>query len=199
MFHAVTIGPGGIPSGDIVAGATKRSLQLLRALGLSSIAFPAIGAGVAGFTYEDVAANMAEAIVEELHESVEPLIVTIYLFDRFGRMQPIDYIQFFEEFAARTRGLRDATTKPRPAPHRPGKSSRSKRQVAASAKRSGMLAELAELDRERQALEGRLAQYSGALARPDVKRIEARLKSVQEERIALLSAVNSQPSSTTVL
>jgi O-acetyl-ADP-ribose deacetylase (regulator of RNase III) len=70
-------------------------MKLLTTLGLSSIAFPAIGAGLAGFAYEDVAVNMAEVIiVEELHESSEPLRVTIYLFDRFGRMQPIDYIQF---------------------------------------------------------------------------------------------------------
>ena len=106
-------------TGEIVANATRRSLKLLKALGLSSIAFPAIGAGAAGFAYDDVAANMAEVIVEELHESSEPLSVTIYLFDRFGRMQPIDYIQFFEEFAARTRGLRDAPLKRMPATRPP--------------------------------------------------------------------------------
>jgi O-acetyl-ADP-ribose deacetylase (regulator of RNase III) len=195
VFHAITIGEGNAVPSDVVANATRRSLKLLRALGLSSIAFPAIGAGVAGFAYEDVAANMAEAIVEELRESPEPLFVTIYLFDRFGRMQPMDYVQFFEEFAARTRGLTKAPTKRKSASHPAVKRPHSGPQVAATAKRSGALANLAELDRERQALEGRLAQYSGTLARPEVKKIEARLKVIQEERVALLSAVNPQPSS----
>jgi len=195
VFHAITIGDREAVSNEIVANATRRSLKLLRTLGLSSIAFPAIGAGVAGFAYEDVAANMAEVIVEELRESSEPLFVTIYLFDRFGRMQPIDYVQFFEEFAARTRGLTEAPVKRISATPRAMKRARSKPQVAASVKRTGVLAELAELDRERQALEGRLAQYSGVLGRPDVKKVEARLKVIQEERVALLSAVNPQPSS----
>ena len=31
--------------------------------------------------------------------------MTIYLYDRLGRMQPIDYINFFEEFAARACAL----------------------------------------------------------------------------------------------
>jgi len=195
VFHAITIGEGDAVSGDVVANATRRSLELLKTLGLSSIAFPAIGAGVAGFAYEDVAVNMAEAIVDRLRESPEPLFVTIYLFDRFGRMQPIDYIRFFEEFAARTRGLTEAPIKRISATRRAVKRSRSKPQAAASAKRSILLAELAELDRERQALEGHLAQYRGMLASRDVKKAEVRLKVIQEERVGLLSAVNPQPSS----
>src|SRR5213080_3730093 len=124
-------------------------MKLLKTLGLSSIAFPAIGAGAAGIAYEDVAVHMAEAIVEELRDSSEPLTVTIYLFDRFGRMQPIDYVQFFEEFATRARGLSVAPTKRAPAPQKSEKRpSKSKRKTDAPEKRTGVLAELAELDRE---------------------------------------------------
>ena len=196
VFHAITIGESEATPDDVVANATRRSLKILRTLGLSSIAFPAIGAGAAGFKYEDVAANMAEAIVGELGESSEPLSVTIYLFDRFGRMQPIDYVQFFEEFAARTRGLSAVRTKHPLARQTAAKRPReSKRKSAASATRTGVLAELTELDRERQALEGRLAQYSGVLARVDVKKVETRLKEIQERRVALLSDVNPRPSS----
>jgi O-acetyl-ADP-ribose deacetylase (regulator of RNase III) len=111
VFHAITIGDSQASAGDVVAAATRRSLTLLKALGLSSIAFPAIGAGAARFAYDDVAVHMAEAIVEELGEDPGCFEVTIYLFDRFGRMQPIDYIKFFEEFAARTRGLTAASPK----------------------------------------------------------------------------------------
>jgi len=196
VFHAITISESEAAAADVVTSATRRSMKLLKTLGLSSIAFPAIGAGLAGFAYEDVAVNMAEAIVEELRESSEPLCVTIYLFDRFGRTQPIDYTQFFEAFATRTRGLSAAPTKRIPALRTSVKRPlTSKRKRAAPEIRSGILAELAELDRERQALEGRLAQYGGALSRSDLRKVEARLKEIQEKRVALLSAVNPRPSS----
>jgi O-acetyl-ADP-ribose deacetylase (regulator of RNase III) len=192
IFHAITIGPSEVGAVDIIPNATRRAMKLLKTLGLSSIAFPAIGTGAAGFSYEDVAANMATAIVEELRESSEPLSVTIHLFDRFGRMQPIDYIQFFEEFASRTRGLSAGPAKR--AARTPVKRSRTtKRKTSPSAVRTGVLEELTLLDRERQSLEGRLAQYSGALTRTEVKTIEGRLKEIQEKRVALLSAVNPRP------
>src|SRR3954454_8764555 len=195
IFHAVTIGDGQQTSVEIVTGATRRSLRLLRTLGLSSIAFPAIGAGVAGFAYEDVAVSMAEAIVDELRETSECLEITIFLFDRFGRMQPIDFINFFEEFAARTRGLTSPTRK-RQVPKLPIKTTKaSKQKIAAAAARKEVLTSLSQLDRERQALEARLAQDSGALDRLDVTKMETRLKAIQENRVALLSAVNPRPSS----
>ena len=194
IFHAVTIGEGQQTSVDIVTGATRRSLQLLKTLGLSSIAFPAIGAGVAGFAYDDVAVSMSEAIVEELREESEPLEITIFLFDRFGRMQPIDFVNFFEEFAARTRGLGSPTRK-RQAKLPIKRQQTSQRKIAASTARTEILASLAQLDRERQVLEGRLAQYSGALDQLEVKKIEVSLKAIQEKRVALLSAVNPKPSS----
>ena len=195
VFHAITIGEPDGRASDIVTRTTRRSLQLLKALGLSSIAFPAIGAGVAGFAYEHVAVRMAEVIVEELRGSSEPLSVTIYLFDRFGRMQPIDYVRFFEEFASRTNRLIAAPAKRSPASRKSEKKpSKSKRKTDASNKRSGVLAELAELDRERQSLEGGLAQYRGELSRSKLRETETRLKEIQEKRIKLLSAVNPRPS-----
>jgi O-acetyl-ADP-ribose deacetylase (regulator of RNase III) len=196
IFHVITIAESEAIASDIVKNATRRSLKLLKALGLSSIAFPAIGAGLAGFTYADVAANMVEAIVEELRESQEPLNVTIYLFDRFGRMQQIDYIQFFEEIAVRTRGLSaEITTHASPRRITVKRPRKSKDKVSASANRGGVLSELAELDRERQTLEGRLAQYIGVLIGSEVRNLETRLKEIQKRRIELLSTVNPRPSS----
>lgn len=196
VFHAITIGDGDATSAEVVAGVTRRSLKLLRVLGLSSIAFPAIGTGVAGFSHEDVAVSMAETIVEEVREESTPLDITIYLFDRFGHMQPIDYIRFFEEFAARTQGLNASATKRMSAPRIQVKRTPvTRKKRVASAARGEVLIELGDLDRERQSLEGRLAQYSGALARLDVQKIEKRLKDIQEKRVGLLSAVNPRPSS----
>ncbi|HST51872.1 MAG TPA: macro domain-containing protein [Pyrinomonadaceae bacterium] len=103
IFHAVTIGPDNVTtsSQETVKQTTKRCMQMLDTLQLCSIAFPAIGAGVAEFSYEDVAAQMSEVIADDLLKRRTPVEVTIYLFDRFGEMREMDFIRFFEEFAAR--------------------------------------------------------------------------------------------------
>ena len=74
-----------------------------RAVGVPHVTdpFPAIGAGVADFSYEEVAAEMAEVIAEDLLGRQSPIEVTIYLFDRYGEMTEMDFIRFFEEFARR--------------------------------------------------------------------------------------------------
>ena len=196
VFHAITIGEGTTNPSEVVSNATRRSMNLLRELGLFSIAFPAIGSGVAGFALEDVAANMAEVIVEELGKSSEPLRVTIYLFDRFGRMKEIDYVQFFEEVAVRSRGLGTAPAKPPATPEATVTRPREpKPNDAEASARSRVLTELADLDRERQKIEERLAQYGDALANSDVADLEGRLRHIQENRIALLSNIKSKPSS----
>jgi O-acetyl-ADP-ribose deacetylase (regulator of RNase III) len=105
IFHAITLGDGLMSHDEVIRKVTHRSLSLLLLLGLSSIAFPAIGSGAAGFTLETVASTMADVIVNELRSSETPLSVTIYLFDELGRMREIDYLQFFEEIAVRTRAL----------------------------------------------------------------------------------------------
>jgi O-acetyl-ADP-ribose deacetylase (regulator of RNase III) len=108
VFHAITIEQysGAAGPGEIVRQCVSRCFDLLDALGLDAIAFPAIGAGAAGFSYDDVAVEMAAVIAERLARSRRSIEVTLYLFDRFGLMQPIDFIQFFEEFARRMPQLR---------------------------------------------------------------------------------------------
>lgn len=103
IFHAITIGSDGEPMSpqEIITTTTKRCMQMLDTLRLCSIAFPAIGAGLAGFSYEDVAVQMSEVITNDLLNRQMPVEVTIYLFDRFGEMNDLDYIAFFEEFATR--------------------------------------------------------------------------------------------------
>ena len=194
VFHAITIGEETAVSAKVIASVTRQSLNLLKTLGLSSIAFPAIGAGVAGFAYEEVAATMAEIIVDELRNSRETLSVTIYLFDRFGQMQPIDYIEFFEQFASRTSGLNEMPRKHSSPRRTVSKASRTrKRKPGFPKNRTGVLADLGTLDRERQSLEERLSQYYGVLRQTELRKIESRLKEIQAERVALLSAVNSRP------
>jgi O-acetyl-ADP-ribose deacetylase (regulator of RNase III) len=112
LFHAVTRGPGGraapVTPAAIVERATARCIDLLDALGLSSIAFPAIGTGVAGFSLEDAAVEMAKVLGGRLTARAAPAEVTVYLFDRSGERGPMDYVRFFEEFARRLPDLPSA-------------------------------------------------------------------------------------------
>ena len=107
VFHAVTIGPedAGIPVDAVVRQATQRALRLAASLRCRSIAFPAIGAGVAGIPYEVVASQMASELVSFLVGASEGYDVELYLMDRWSQMSREDFFIFFEAFAARTLGL----------------------------------------------------------------------------------------------
>jgi O-acetyl-ADP-ribose deacetylase (regulator of RNase III) len=103
VFHAITIGKRRTNQlhKEIIESTTAKCLSLLNSLSLNSISFPTIGAGVAGFSYEDVAIEMSKVISEYLSKAESEYEVIIYLFDRFGRKQPSDYIIFFEAFAVK--------------------------------------------------------------------------------------------------
>jgi O-acetyl-ADP-ribose deacetylase (regulator of RNase III) len=78
VFHVVSIGPSADnpfdaiedePDTDpleMIRTATERCISIAATLGVRSIAFPAIGAGVAAIDRAVVAAGMAEAIVDAL-------------------------------------------------------------------------------------------------------------------------------------
>lgn len=115
VFHAITIAPckhkrAGMDDKDwldlqvyVIKHVVDRCFQLLLALNLKSVAFPCIGAGHAGFSYEKVADVMAESISENLAKTNKTYEIELYLFDRYGRMGVMDYIIFFENFAKRVR------------------------------------------------------------------------------------------------
>lgn len=189
VFHAITIGDGSLEPKEVVAKVTRRCLELLDNLGLSSIAFPAIGAGVAGFAYQDVAVQMADVIVDSLKASRQSLQVTIFLYDRFRRMQPIDFLDFFEHFAVRTNGLGPAV-EPLPRVAR----LRTKPLTTKQEKRQKLIAKLGNLDHERQQLEAQLADYKEILSKAHVSRVEHRLREVHQERVGVLSSVKSPTS-----
>ena len=73
ILHAITIGSQrvGLPPDAIVRQTTQRVMNLLPALGCASVAFPAIGAGVARIPYEIVASEMAGALVGFLLDAEE--------------------------------------------------------------------------------------------------------------------------------
>lgn len=114
IFHAITIGPNPdkILSEQIIEDTTRRALELLDVMGLYSIAFPALGTGLAGFGYDQVATKMAEVIAPLLIDRKNPIDVTIYLFDRFGTRTTLDYISFFEEFRVRVPAIASCEVEP---------------------------------------------------------------------------------------
>lgn len=115
VFHAITIGNRSekLQAEAVLRKVVPRCFDLLDLLDLESIAFPAIGAGVAGFSYEDVAVEMANLIAARLTASKRALDVTVFLFDRFGQMQAIDFVRFFEEFRARVPQVASHEVSPR--------------------------------------------------------------------------------------
>jgi O-acetyl-ADP-ribose deacetylase (regulator of RNase III) len=191
VFHAVTLGPGGATTSteEIIRGATSKCLALLKPLGVSSIAFPAIGAGTAGFTIDDVAVHMAEVIASDLMARSDRVEVTIYFFHRSGHMEPLDYLKFFEEFARRTptiagRGI------DRPLSSKSGPSFSG---VAAADPRGQYLdlgQGILQLEHQRQLLEEQIVTLRREEASGD--KVEAALAQLQENQELRLKRLSEQ-------
>lgn len=190
IFHAITIGRGKaeIPTEEIIVRTTRRSLELLEILNLHSIAFPAIGSGVAGFSYDDVAVRMSEVITDYLASTQRVLNVSIYLFDRFRRMNAMDFIRFFEEFASRAKNL--PSSEPTESKEtsdrleRPPEGHVMPRQQAALA--------LSELTQERDKIESQLAEFEGTFTEAEVERLEERLNEIHRLRLKTLSRLHDR-------
>ena len=194
IFHAVTIGPGAeeMSAEAVITQTTQRCLNLLDSLNLNSIAFPAIGAGVAGFSYEDVAIQMAEVIAEHLKNCKRSIEVTIYLFDRFGQMSPMDFVQFFEEFRVRFPQIDSKETKSDyqlpPPPHNVPKSGVVPPNIEDPVmQRHILLKKIVSLGEERDRLEERLARLGSEEKNSKADELRQRLAAVQEERLEYLA------------
>lgn len=113
IFHVITIGYNGLSHANLSEGISKDDVHkyiighsidkcflLLHAMGLTSIAFPQIGAGVAGIPFKKVAEVMADAIGRNLRKTNKAFNVEIYLYDRFEKMNQWDFLPMFEQFSA---------------------------------------------------------------------------------------------------
>ena len=110
VFHCITIDkspdhsntPDGVSGEDIqqyiIGHSIDKCFQLLNAMDLQSIAFPAIGSGNAGIPIEKVSAVMSEAIARNLRKTNKPMLVEVYLYD--GGMDRWRYLSMFERFSA---------------------------------------------------------------------------------------------------
>jgi O-acetyl-ADP-ribose deacetylase (regulator of RNase III) len=93
IFHAVTIDYTKMISAseDSIRSATLKSMQLADTLGVKTIAFPALGTGVASFPFQLAAEIMTRTITEYLIGKTGIEFVTITLMDREGvRAQDIN-------------------------------------------------------------------------------------------------------------
>ena len=63
VIHAASMPLGGRTSAESLRGSTRRSLEIANQRGLRSIAFPAVGTGIARFPIEECARIMLEEVV----------------------------------------------------------------------------------------------------------------------------------------
>lgn len=81
--------------------AVDKCFLLMQAMGLTSIAFPAIGAGAAHIPIQKVIEQMSIAMARNLGSTNKPLNVELYLYDIYDLYSESDYITLFESLAAK--------------------------------------------------------------------------------------------------
>lgn len=81
--------------------AVDKCFQLMQAMELTSIAYPAIGAGVARIPIQKVIEQMSIAIARNLANTNKSLNVEFYLYDIYNIYSESDYITLFENLAAK--------------------------------------------------------------------------------------------------
>ena len=81
--------------------AVDKCFQLMQAMEMTSIAFPAIGAGSARIPIRKVIEQMSIAIARNLANTNKSLNVELYLYDIYNLYSESDYITLFESLAAK--------------------------------------------------------------------------------------------------
>ena len=81
--------------------AVDKCFQLMLAMGLTSIAFPTIGAGSAKIPIQKVIEQMSEAIARNLSRTNKTLDVELYCYDIYKICSESDIITLFESLASK--------------------------------------------------------------------------------------------------
>ena len=81
VIHAAAMGQDLVTDADKIAEATKNSLLRAEELGLESIAFPALGTGVGGFSISEAAGIMLKETVNKIKSGTVLKRVVFVLFD----------------------------------------------------------------------------------------------------------------------
>lgn len=82
VIHAASMQLGGSTEAKALRGATAHSLRIAAQKGLKSIAFPAVGTGIAGFPMKECAEIMLREVAEHLKGETTLEKVSFVLFDQ---------------------------------------------------------------------------------------------------------------------
>ncbi len=97
VIHAASMGLGSLTTAESLRGSTAHALRLAAERGLKTIAFPAVGTGIAGFPMKECAEIMLHEAAEHLRNgsSLETIYFVLFdeeateIFERiWKRMQP---------------------------------------------------------------------------------------------------------------
>ncbi len=80
VVHAASMRLGGYTTADSLRASTRRSLELAAEKGLRSIAFPAVGTGIARFPLADCARIMLEEVLNHAKGGTPLQLVRLVLF-----------------------------------------------------------------------------------------------------------------------
>ncbi len=80
VIHAAVMGPDLVTKAEYIRRATQAALARAKELGLQSIAFPALGTGVGGFSLEECARIMRESVLEHIASDSTLIRIEFVLF-----------------------------------------------------------------------------------------------------------------------
>ena len=81
VIHAASMGLGGLTTAESLRASTRNSLLRAEEKGIATVAFPAVGTGIAGFPLSDCAEIMLEEVVKHLQGETSLRQVRFVLFD----------------------------------------------------------------------------------------------------------------------
>jgi O-acetyl-ADP-ribose deacetylase (regulator of RNase III) len=81
VIHAASMGLGSLTTVETLRGSTAHALRLAAERGLKTIAFPAVGTGIAGFPMEECAEIMLQQAAEHLRNGSSLETIYFVLFD----------------------------------------------------------------------------------------------------------------------
>ena len=81
VIHAASMGLGSLTTAETLRGSTAHALRLAAERGLKTIAFPAVGTGIAGFPMKECAEIMLQEAAEHLRHGSSLETIYFVLFD----------------------------------------------------------------------------------------------------------------------
>lgn len=84
VIHAASMSLGGSTTAEALRKSTAHALRVAAERGLKSIAFPAVGTGIAGFPMKDCAEIMLQEAVQHLQNGTSLERIYFVLFDQTG-------------------------------------------------------------------------------------------------------------------